>query len=61
MKDKLLTPSDVASALSIKTGTLATWRVRGVGPNYIRLNGTGAIRYIEADLLEYTKKLKSNG
>lgn len=59
MNCKLLTPNYVASALNIKTGTLATWRSRGKGPIFVKLNGFGSVRYPEQDFEEYTQNLKA--
>lgn len=32
-----LTPAQVAERLHVKPGTLATWRVQGTGPAYIKV------------------------
>jgi hypothetical protein len=51
----LLTTREAARRLGLSPGTLQNWRVRGVGPVFIRLKGKstrgrGAIRYSEVDL-----------
>jgi hypothetical protein len=57
MERKLYLPREVASYNRVKEGTLAVWRCRGVGPGYIKLNGTGAVRYLElSSVNEITEK-----
>lgn len=47
MSPKLYTPEEVAEYNRVKKATLAVWRFRKIGPKYIKLNGTGAVRYLE--------------
>jgi DNA-binding transcriptional MerR regulator len=48
---KLLTSMKVSEMLSIPEGTLRYWRKVGLGPPWIKLEGS--IRYAEADVLRY--------
>lgn len=41
---KLLLPAEVSILLCVSPKTLANWRSRRVGPNFIRLQG-GVVRY----------------
>lgn len=38
-----LTPEDLAAMLQIAVGTIANWRTRKVGPEYVRIGGV--VRY----------------
>jgi predicted DNA-binding transcriptional regulator AlpA len=49
--DKLLTEKDVAPILGVSVYTLQRWRVRRVGPRYVKLGR--AIRYRMSDLLDF--------
>lgn len=49
MSGELLTPAQVAKALSIEPSTLAQWRYRGEGPAFIKV-GKRAVRYDATDL-----------
>lgn len=42
---------EAAAALGVKPATLKTWRWRGVGPAFVRVNG--AIRYDPVDIAVY--------
>jgi hypothetical protein len=48
---KLLTTSMVAKMLSVPEGTLRYWRKVGLGPSWLKLEGS--IRYAEEDVLRY--------
>ena len=48
----LLTEADTAQFLSCSQVTLRRWRMRGIGPDWVRLN-TRSIRYRIADLEAY--------
>ena len=50
MKRPLTTP-EAAEILGLRAGTLEAWRVRGGGPNFLRLGR--AIRYRREDLLAF--------
>lgn len=50
--DSLLTPKQVAHRLAVPVGTLTNWRYHGVGPKYLKLNGT-LVRYRAADVEEW--------
>jgi len=51
----LLRPDAVASRLKISGSTLQKWRVDGVGPKFIKLEGgkNAAVRYHESDVDDY--------
>jgi len=46
---KLLTPGEAADKLAISAQTLAHWRVRGSGPEFVHLSSR-CVRYPEASL-----------
>jgi hypothetical protein len=50
---QLLTTEDVATALKRSVSCLEKWRADGVGPNFIRLEGS--IFYLEEDVVEYLR------
>ncbi len=55
-----LTTAELAARLSLKTGTLENWRVRGHGPVYVRLSGKrGPVRYRLSDVLKWEEKQTS--
>lgn len=39
-KKPLLTPADVSALYGIPTATLATWRSRALGPDYVKAEGS---------------------
>ncbi len=47
----LLRPKEVAKMLSVPDGTLRYWRAVGLGPAWVKLEGS--IRYDLADVLQY--------
>jgi len=47
----LLTTTAVAEMLSIPEGTLRYWRKVGLGPSWVKLEGS--IRYAQEDILRY--------
>jgi Helix-turn-helix domain len=51
---KLLTTNAVAQMLSIPEGTLRYWRKVGLGPSWVKLEGS--IRYTEEDVLRYIER-----
>lgn len=51
---KLLTTNAVAEMTSIPAGTLRYWRKVGLGPSWIKLEGS--IRYAEEDVLRYIER-----
>ena len=55
MSSVLLSPKEVCSRLKIKMPTLQKWRVDGLGPKFIKLEGgrNAAVRYHESDLEDY--------
>lgn len=48
----LLTPEQVAERLSVAVQTLAHWRVRGIGPDYVHLSAR-CVRYPETTLEQW--------
>lgn len=48
---KLLKPGEVAEILCVPAATLRYWRCIGVGPDWIKLEGS--IRYDLCDVLRY--------
>ena len=53
---KLVTTSEVAKMLSVPESTLRYWRKVGVGPAWVKLEGT--IRYHVADVESYVEKCR---
>jgi DNA-binding transcriptional MerR regulator len=51
---KLLTTSAVSEMLSVPEGTLRYWRKVGLGPSWVKLEGS--IRYAEEDVLRYIER-----
>ncbi len=48
---RLLTTKALAEMISVPEGTVRYWRKVGLGPPWIKLEGS--IRYAEQDVLEY--------
>lgn len=53
---KLLTTSEVAELLRIKSTTLAIWRVRGIGPSYHKIGRR--VVYSESDVTSWLDSQK---
>jgi len=51
---KLLTTKSVAEMLSVPEGTIRYWRKVGLGPPWLKLEGS--IRYAEEDILRYIER-----
>jgi len=51
---RLLTARAVSELLSVPEGTIRYWRNVGLGPAWIKLEGS--IRYAEEDVLEYIRR-----
>lgn len=49
-----LTPQEVAQRIRVKEGTLAQWRMRKIGIDYIKMEGK--ILYNKEDVEEYEKQ-----
>jgi uncharacterized protein YjcR len=47
-----LRADDLANRWGVSPGTLANWRVRGVGPAFVKISN-GAVRYALADVESY--------
>lgn len=52
-----LTPAEVAEILRVPTGTLYTWRYKGIGPPSFKVGRT--LRYDRADLESWIKSRQS--
>lgn len=50
---QLMTPWQASNEIGVTVGTLANWRLKGIGPCYIKLSKNGRIRYPFADLQAY--------
>ena len=51
---KLLTTKSVSELLVVPQGTLRYWRKVGLGPAWVKLEGS--IRYVEDDILKYIEQ-----
>lgn len=51
----LVTEAQAAKTLGVSPITLRNWRSRGKGPNFVRLQGSTAIRYRPVDLAAFAK------
>jgi predicted DNA-binding transcriptional regulator AlpA len=51
---RLLTTTAVADLLSVPQGTIRYWRKVGLGPSWVKLEGS--IRYTEEDVLQYIER-----
>ena len=51
---KLLTAKSVSEMLSVPDGTIRYWRKVGLGPPWIKMEGS--IRYTEQDVLRYIER-----
>jgi DNA-binding transcriptional MerR regulator len=51
---RLLTAKAVSEMLSVPEGTIRYWRHVGLGPTWVKLEGS--IRYAEEDVLEYIRR-----
>ena len=49
----LYQPYEVAEIYGISKKTLESWRLRGCGPKFIRLDGSRLVRYRREDVLEH--------
>ncbi|MFJ4879354.1 helix-turn-helix transcriptional regulator [Streptomyces sp. NPDC088745] len=58
MKSDLLKPAEVASLLRVSVGTLANWRAKGVGPQFLKLSETpnAPVRYRRSVVEAYTRR-----
>jgi predicted site-specific integrase-resolvase len=51
---QFLTTKEAAQFLNLKQNTLEMWRVKGIGPAFVKFNG--ACRYRLSDLEDYIKE-----
>ena len=56
---RLLKPKEVAAIMSVRIGTLAAWRHRGIGPVYAKIGG--CIRYEPASVDAYLERMRRSG
>lgn len=56
MSIKLVTTTEAAEVLGVKTNTLEGWRVRGEGPPYRKIGRL--VKYVESDLLAFIEGSK---
>jgi len=54
----LLTPQEAAERLNVKPDTLARWRLKNIGPRYVK-QGHRYVRYDEADLVRWIESRKT--
>ena len=52
--ERILAPDGAADFLGVPKRTLEAWRLRGVGPVYVRINNS-TIKYRMSDLLEFLR------
>ncbi len=50
----LMNEDQAAQVLTVGTKTLQSWRVRGVGPRFVRIGRL--VRYTEAELAKYIEE-----
>jgi Helix-turn-helix domain len=50
---KLLTTKSLSELLAVPVGTIRYWRNIGIGPPWVKLEGS--IRYVEEEVLSYIK------
>jgi hypothetical protein len=58
-ENEYITSKELSMLLNIHTATLATWRYRKIGPDYIKhgdINGKGTVRYDIKAINEWLKK-----
>jgi hypothetical protein len=60
MKNRWLTPREVAAKLQVHPGTLANWRCYGRGPKFTKLTDTprSPVRYRESDVDAYMQQME---
>ena len=58
----LLDTGQVAEWLGLSKGTLNTWRCRGEGPPFIKLNGTaqGRVRYVVGAVIDWLAEVSGD-
>lgn len=50
---RLMNTKSVAEMTAVPEGTLRYWRIAGIGPPWVKLEGS--IRYVEEEVLEYIR------
>jgi len=50
---RLLTEEEVAQLLAVSVRTLQGWRVRGGGPQFVKLGNGRSVRYRGSDITDY--------
>lgn len=58
--DDEITPLEAAKILKVNPGTLANWRVQGVGPDYQKTGDgpRGHVRYSRSEVREFARTMK---
>ena len=56
--DQLVDQTAAAKFLDQSPRTLESWRARGIGPAFVRLNGRGSIKYRVRDLRDYVARFR---
>lgn len=59
MRGQYLTPTQVAERLNVAVGTLANWRVAGIGPASVKMGRL--VRYDEAVVDAWQQSLVAEG
>jgi len=54
---ELFTTQDICEIFHITKPTVEQWRLRGVGPRFVRLSGSRLIRYRRNDVMDYIEAL----
>lgn len=53
--DRLLKQAEAAEVLNVQSRTLESWRMRGIGPRFVRYTAR-AVRYRPADLHAFLER-----
>jgi len=53
----LFSSSDIEKIFDVKKSTVEQWRLKGVGPKFVRLSGSRLIRYRRQDVVDYISAL----
>ena len=56
---KVLTPKDLVTIGIASSKSLQSWRSKGIGPKFIRLD-TGRVRYILEDVVDWLRSHNSS-
>ena len=56
---ELLVSQDLCEILHVRLQTIEAWRLKGIGPKFVRLPGSRLIRYRRQDVIDYISSLVS--